>query len=267
MAIFRKVHTEFWNDSKILEELTPESKFFFIFLLTNPMTTQIGIYEITKKYMAFHMGYSEESIKVLLDLFENKYELIKYNEKTKEIAIKNWGKYNLNIGGKPAIDCINKELKKVSDKYLIKYVADGILKEDIREIFYSYIGKEKVEPQDDFHRYYEENVEKSNNLAEQWLQDITEVIDFELFKKSIEIARDRKKVNRNYINGIIKQWTDNNIYTIDKLREMEKKSGNYTKQHTKSKYARELEKEDESLYEKPPEEFLEEIRRNYGGKF
>lgn len=48
MAIFRKLHTAFWQDAKVIEELTPEDKFFFIYLLTNPATTQIGIYQITK---------------------------------------------------------------------------------------------------------------------------------------------------------------------------------------------------------------------------
>ena len=52
MAIFRKLHTAFWQDAKVIEELTPEDKFFFIYLLTNPATTQIGIYQITKKQMS-----------------------------------------------------------------------------------------------------------------------------------------------------------------------------------------------------------------------
>ena len=49
MAIYRHVHVEFWKDPKVLEELTPEDKLFFIYLLTNPNTTQIGVYKITKK--------------------------------------------------------------------------------------------------------------------------------------------------------------------------------------------------------------------------
>ena len=32
MAIFRKLHTAFWQDAKVIEELTPEDKFFFIYL-------------------------------------------------------------------------------------------------------------------------------------------------------------------------------------------------------------------------------------------
>ncbi|PEZ81277.1 chromosomal replication initiator DnaA, partial [Bacillus cereus] len=47
MAIFRQVHTSFWNDVKVQEEFTPEDKYFFLYLLTNPQTKQIGVYQIT----------------------------------------------------------------------------------------------------------------------------------------------------------------------------------------------------------------------------
>lgn len=48
MAIFRQVHTSFWNDVKVQEDFTPEDKYFFLYLLTNPQTKQIGVYQITK---------------------------------------------------------------------------------------------------------------------------------------------------------------------------------------------------------------------------
>ena len=92
MAIYRHVHVEFWNISKVLEELTPEDKLFFIYLLTNPNTTQIGVYKITKKQIAFELGFSIESVNVLMDRFINNYGLIKYNNDTREICLKNWGK-------------------------------------------------------------------------------------------------------------------------------------------------------------------------------
>ncbi|MCC0752507.1 hypothetical protein KGF47_17445, partial [Clostridioides sp. ZZV13-5731] len=111
MAVFRQIYTSFWTDPKVQEEWTPEDKFFFILLLSNPQTTQIGVYQVTKKQLAFWMGYSEESIRALMDRFINHHKCIKYNSDTREIAIKNWGKYNLTKGGKPIIDLLNKELK------------------------------------------------------------------------------------------------------------------------------------------------------------
>ena len=54
MSTFRKIYTKFWKDGKVIEELTPEDKFFFVYLLTNPATTQIGIYQITKKHVLIY---------------------------------------------------------------------------------------------------------------------------------------------------------------------------------------------------------------------
>ncbi len=91
MAKFRQVHVQFWQDPKVLEELTPEDKYFYLYLLTNPNTTQIGIYSITKKQMAFDIGYSIESINSLMERFQNHHRLIVYNSDTREIAIIKWG--------------------------------------------------------------------------------------------------------------------------------------------------------------------------------
>src|SRR5690554_3332406 len=138
MAKFRMVHTEFWDDAKVIEEMTPEDKYFFLYLLTNPNTTQIGIYQITKKQMAFDLGYSLESINSLMERFINHHQIIKYNPETREIAIKNWGKYNLNKGGKPFLDCVKAELKDVKDKTLIDYVAERIENPTVKQLYESY---------------------------------------------------------------------------------------------------------------------------------
>ncbi|MFJ6266682.1 hypothetical protein [Lysinibacillus xylanilyticus] len=55
MAKFRYVYTIFWNDPRVVEEMTAKDKYFYLYLLTNESTTQIGIYQI--KQIAFDMGY------------------------------------------------------------------------------------------------------------------------------------------------------------------------------------------------------------------
>ncbi|MGH1026440.1 conserved phage C-terminal domain-containing protein, partial [Bacillus paranthracis] len=124
MAKYRHVQTTFWSDPKVTEEMTPEDRYFYLYLMTNEHTTQIGVYQITRKQMAFELGYSIESAKALLDRFTKHHELIVYNEETREICILNWGKYNLIKGGKPIEDCIQKELKTIKDLSLVKLVLD-----------------------------------------------------------------------------------------------------------------------------------------------
>lgn len=119
MAIFRKIHTSFWSDS-FTSELERDKKLFYLYLLTNERTTQCGIYEITKKQISFDLGYSIDTVSKLIKDFE-KSGKIKYNEQTKEIAIKNWLKYNSSSSPKVQ-SCIDKEFKLVKDTLLIQYL-------------------------------------------------------------------------------------------------------------------------------------------------
>ena len=138
MALYRQIFIEFWKDPKVTEEMSPEDRYVLLYLLTNPYTTQIGIYQITKRQMAFDLGYSTEAVGAILTRFEKNLGLIRYNDETREIAIKNWGKYNLKRGGKPIMDCIKGELSKVKDKKLIEYVAISIPNNTIKDEFLRY---------------------------------------------------------------------------------------------------------------------------------
>jgi hypothetical protein len=55
---------------------------------------------------------------LLMNRFIEHHKVINYNPQTRELAIKNWGKYNLFKGGKPVMDCIYAELKEVKDTSL-----------------------------------------------------------------------------------------------------------------------------------------------------
>ncbi|MDV9855532.1 hypothetical protein RHG68_05790 [Clostridioides difficile] len=89
MAVFRQIYTSFWTDPKVQEEFSVEDKTFFMYLLTNSHSTQIGIYQITKKQIAFEIGWTLEVANAVMDRFINHHKNIKYNTETREIAIKN----------------------------------------------------------------------------------------------------------------------------------------------------------------------------------
>ena len=131
MAIKRLVDTSFWTDGKV-DEFTPEDKYFMLYLLTNPFTTQLGIYEISIKQAAFQMGYSIEAVQALIERFENKYHMIIFSKETSEIAIKNFLRHSIVKGGKPVEDCIRKEMLKVKNRSLIDTVFNHIA--DKREL-------------------------------------------------------------------------------------------------------------------------------------
>ena len=130
MGIKRVVDVDFWNDEKVMDMFTPEDKLFFLYLLTNPHTTQLGIYAIHPKHISFELGYTIESVNVLLDRFDNKYDVIKYSNETKEIAVKNFLRHSIIKGGAPVRDCLIKEINKVKNKELINYVFANIKQYD-----------------------------------------------------------------------------------------------------------------------------------------
>lgn len=144
MAKFRKVRVDFWMDPAVSEEMTPEDRYFYLYLLTNPRTTQIGIYKITKKQMAFDMGYSIESVQSLMERFIRHHRLIRYNPETRELAIKNWGENNFDKAGKPMMDCIYSELKNVKDISLIPFVMDSIHKQEFRSLYETFYKNEEL---------------------------------------------------------------------------------------------------------------------------
>lgn len=160
---FRLVYTEFWQDPKVMEEMTPEDKYFYLYLLTNPCTNMIGVYRIVKKQMAFDLGYSIESINSLMDRFINYHKLIKYNENTKELCIVHYGKYNLNRGGKPMLDCIKKDLSKIDDISLIEEIVVHIKHPAIKSFIEDYLSKLNNDTSDDTSTTSEREADKTIN--------------------------------------------------------------------------------------------------------
>jgi hypothetical protein len=119
MAIFRKIHTSFWSDP-FIQDLDNDHKLFYLYLLTNEKTKQCGIYEISKKQISFELGYSIDRVSKLLTYFV-KTGKIMYSEETKEIAIKNWNKFNGSTSPL-VVKCIKSELCNVKNRVLIEYV-------------------------------------------------------------------------------------------------------------------------------------------------
>lgn len=138
--INRVVSTSFWEDETIVNDFSPEDKYFYLYLITNPHTTQLGIYKLVPKTAAFELGYSKESVIVLLERFENKYDMIRYNKETCEVAIKNYLRHSVVKGGKPVMDCLMKEESRVEDKSLLEYIyINNIYRDNLNITIKEYI--------------------------------------------------------------------------------------------------------------------------------
>ena len=116
MAVYRHIHINYWQDGFVLD-LTPEEKYFYIYLMTNSKTSQCGIYELHRRIIETETGYNRETVEKLLNRF-GEYEKIVYCEETQEIFLKNWIKHNKVVSPKVK-KCIEKELSNIKSKELI----------------------------------------------------------------------------------------------------------------------------------------------------
>jgi len=117
MAVFRKIRIDFWQDSYILK-LSPEEKYFFLYLLSNPHTKQSGVYEVSLEIIEFETGLDEKKVSEYIQKF-CKDRKIKFNKKNSEIMILNWLKNNPATSPKIAA-CIRDEIADVKTKAFVE---------------------------------------------------------------------------------------------------------------------------------------------------
>lgn len=130
MAIYRNVQLSFWTDNKVEDNFTPEDKYFYLYLLTNPQTNICGCYEVSYKQMTQQLGYDDKTIDRLLERFESFHNMIRFSKDTKEILILNWYKYNWSKSEKTLVGVENvaKHIKSKEFKDYIFSVIDCIRK-------------------------------------------------------------------------------------------------------------------------------------------
>ena len=100
MAVYRNISLSFWTDSKVEDTFTPEDKYMYLYLLTNPHTNICGCYEISVKQISRQTGYNDEMVERILQRMEHSHKVIVYCKETKEMLILNWGRYNWTTSDK-----------------------------------------------------------------------------------------------------------------------------------------------------------------------
>ncbi|MDQ0427710.1 DnaD/phage-associated family protein [Planomicrobium stackebrandtii] len=247
MSKYRQVQVSFWQDAFVLD-LTPEEKYFYIYLMTNSKSTQIGIYELPKRIIETETGYNRETVEKLLQRFVD-YGKIGYYEPTKEIFIFNWAKYNWNNSPK-VVARVQMELKEVKHKpFALKYLElANEVKSDTVSILYNratdspeILSRKEKEKENDKEkdkeqqqseereqkpvvaadgpgkafRFYEQNISHLvPHIAERisiMIDESSEELVHEALKRSVE-GNARNKMN--FADSILSSWRSQKIMTL-----------------------------------------------------
>ena len=122
MAKGRLISTSFWDDSKVVDDFTPEDKYIYLYCMTNPHTNLCGCYEVSVKQIASETGYNEDTVKRLLMRLDREHNVIRYSSTTKELLMLNWFRYNWSTSEK-----LNKpllaEIRAIKDDGFREYLA------------------------------------------------------------------------------------------------------------------------------------------------
>ncbi len=137
MALSRNIQLSFWTDAKVIDDFTPEDRYFFLYLMTNPHTNLCGCYEISKKQMSDETGYTKETIEKLIKRMSESHQVIRYSGTSKEMLIINWHKYNWTESSKLRI-ALEREIETIKDPEFKSYLTEILNGNDTVSIPYPY---------------------------------------------------------------------------------------------------------------------------------
>lgn len=244
MAKYRQLYTEFWSDGFVLE-LTPEEKYFYLYLISNSRSTQCGIYEISKRTIETDTGYNRETVEKLIQRFCD-YKKILYCEETRELMVINWIKYNVP-SSLNTIKCVQKELFKIKNKAFVKILFNKCqeLELDVDKIFenfktedYSEIKIKKIEGAykplvskeviskkevEEVIKVFEESVHAITPLEYEKILEFTNHVTVEVIILAIEEAVKYDAKTMKYISKILSCWISLGIKTGDEAKLYQKK--------------------------------------------
>ena len=91
---YSKIERSFWETDEA-RELTPEEKYFWMYLQTNANVNTLGCYAFRMRKAVDETGYNKDTLEKLLDIMIQR-GMILYDATTREVFLLHWGKTNWN---------------------------------------------------------------------------------------------------------------------------------------------------------------------------
>lgn len=224
MAVYRNVQVNFWQDEFILD-LTPEERYFYIYLLTGTKTKQCGIYVLPKRVAELETGYSMKTVEKLLSRFVE-YGKILYDAETKEVYILNWIHYN-PIVNTNVEKCVLRELKTVKNKEFVHMFLRTCLEEEWKiPLLLQHFGMPKEEDNSslevvaeekeeeveegtshsEVYKFYEQHISNLSPYIVKELKEWIQKVSGERVLEALKIAFEQNKRTLAYVKGILRNW-------------------------------------------------------------
>ena len=234
MAKYRQVHVSFWQDTFVLD-LTPEEKYFYLYLMTNTRSSACGIYEIPKKIMEIETGYPQKTVDNLIHRFIN-YGKIKYSQETSEVFILNWLKYN-DIKSINTQKCIEKEISQIKSEEF-KGLIRGL--QAPYKGLPTPLGEKEKEKEKETEKETDQEKEKESEIIAiagiekefgrllspieiEQIQEWQKTHSDEMIIEALKISVLRGVFKLKYIDAILLDWEKTNTRTAHQVREHEGK--------------------------------------------
>ena len=99
----------------------------YLYLVTNPKSTQAGIFCLPKKTIGFQLDLDKTTVANLLRRLDEDLQVIRYNHETQEVSVLESLSFSVVKGGKPVLDCIRRDLQNVKDVSLIQLTYERML--------------------------------------------------------------------------------------------------------------------------------------------
>lgn len=270
MAIFRCVSPNFWSDPKVDDDFTPEDKYFYLYLLTNPHTTLSGCYELGKRQASRELGYNEETVDRLIHRMETVHNVIRYDKSTKEILLLNWHKYNWSKSPK-CLKGVEYSMQNIKSDAFRKYCADTLsiqylysidttvsVSVSVSDTVTEPITETVIYPNRDslnnseektsavdadlaqIVQRYEEVAGRFPRSALEKLQNWRKTFGTDMILLAIDRAAEANKRSWAYINGILASWQREGVRTVgdvaanDESRQQQARLGRSPRQPAES---------------------------------
>ena len=125
---YSKIQRNFWETDEV-REMTPEEKYFWMYLQTNANVNTLGCYAFRMRKAMDETGYNRETLEKLLQRMEQVLRIL-YDEGTKEVFLLHWAEGNWNKKT-ATLRALAADLKEIQSKTLKETVKTLLLKNGI----------------------------------------------------------------------------------------------------------------------------------------